>query len=62
MVDAVNDHESFSLVYLVDHAVRASAGRSQPCQLAMERSAHAMGVLQEGTDHELHDRCRYTLW
>lgn len=61
MVDAMNDHELFSLVNLVDHPVRASAGRSQPCQLALERSAHAMGVLQERPDHELDNRCRCAL-
>lgn len=56
MVDAVNDNEVFGVVDLVDHAIRASAGRSQPFQLALEWPAHAVGVLQERPEHELHDR------
>lgn len=61
MVDAVNDHEVVGLVDLVDDAVRASAGRSQSCQLALERTAHAVGVLQERPEHELDDRGRRPL-
>ena len=56
MVDAVDDDEALRLVDLVDHAVRASAGRSQPRQLTVERPADAMGVLEERAEHELHDR------
>jgi hypothetical protein len=61
MVDAVNDHDVFGLLDLVDHAVCATAGGSQPFQLTLERSADAVGVLQERPDHECHDRSRSAL-
>ena len=56
MVDAVDDHEALRVIDLVDHAVRAAASRPQPLQFTVERPAHAMGVLQERAEHELHDR------
>jgi hypothetical protein len=57
VLDSQDGHSLRLVIDLVDDPVRPSASGPQPREFALEGMASAAGFLDEGTDHELDDRC-----
>jgi hypothetical protein len=53
MVDPQDDHSSSVVIYLVDHAVRATTRRPQPGQLPLQRVTDPARAAHECAGDEL---------
>ena len=58
MLDAVDDHQPFGVIDLVDDAVHAAPGRTHASQLALKRSTESMRIVEQCAEHEFDDCCR----
>ena len=56
MIYALNDNETIVVADLVDDPVRTPTGGVEAGEFALEGAADSMGVLDQRTEHELHDR------
>ena len=59
MIDAVHHDEVLIVVDLVDDPIGAAPGRSEASQLSLQWATDAIRVLDQGPEHELHDRGRH---
>ena len=56
MIDPQDDDRVLIVIDLVDHAVRPSSCGVKPGKFALQTSADAVGVVDQGAQHELDDR------
>ena len=56
MIDSQDDDCVLIVIDLVDHAIRPSSRRVKHGEFALQTPADAVGVFDEGAQHELDDR------
>ena len=56
VIDSQDNDGVLIVVDLVDHSVRPRRRRAEPREFALQTPADAVWVLDEGAQHELHDR------
>ncbi len=56
MIDPQDDDRALIVVDLVDHPIRPSSCGVKPGKFALQTSADAMGVVDQGAQHELDNR------
>ena len=56
VIDSQDGDGVLILIDLVDHSVRPSSRRVEPGEFALQTPADAVGVVDEGAQHELDDR------
>lgn len=56
MIDSQDDDGVLIIIDLVDHAIYPSSRGVEPSEFALQTSADAMGVVDQGAQHELDNR------
>jgi hypothetical protein len=56
VIDSQDDDDVLIVIDLINYAVRPSSRRVEPGEFALQTPADAVGVVDEGAEHELDDR------